>query len=151
MVTHFIFLVRPIMEISSTWRHFPFWLQHKLSFRQLPVQILLNISSTCHFHFRVIWPCSSTHNTMPYSLLLTEGPGLPFIPSLPDGPWGPRCPPSPWRRQYLLVHDDDIKWKHLPRYWPLVRGIHRSPVNSPRKGQWRGALIFSLICAWVNG
>ena len=38
-----------------------------------------------------------------------------------------------------------------PRYWPFVRRIHRSPVNSPHKGQWRGALIFSLICAWING
>ena len=34
--------------------------------------------------------------------------------------------------------------------WPCVRGIHRSPVNSPHKGQWRGALMFSLICAWTN-
>ena len=24
-------------------------------------------------------------------------------------------------------------------------------VNSPHKGQWRGALMFSLICAWING
>ena len=47
-------------------------------------------------------------------------------------------------------HDDVIKWKHLPRYWPFVRGIHRSPVNSPHKGQWRGALMFSLICARIN-
>ena len=42
----------------------------------------------------------------------------------------------------------------FPRYWPFIRGIHRSPVNSPHKGQWRGALMFSLICArtndWVN-
>ena len=30
-------------------------------------------------------------------------------------------------------HDDVIKWKHFPRYWPFVRGIHRSPVNSPHK------------------
>ena len=44
-------------------------------------------------------------------------------------------------------HDDVIKWKHFPRYWPFVRGIHRSPVNSPHKGQWREALVFSLICA----
>ena len=29
----------------------------------------------------------------------------------------------------------------------LWRGIHRWPVNSPHKGQWRGALMFSLICA----
>ena len=48
-------------------------------------------------------------------------------------------------------HDDVIKWKHFPRYWPFVWRIHRSPVNSPHKGQWRGALIFSLICGWING
>ena len=47
-------------------------------------------------------------------------------------------------------HDDIIKWKHFPRYWPFVQGIHRPPVNSPHKGQWRGALMFSLICAWTN-
>ena len=49
------------------------------------------------------------------------------------------------------IHDDVIKWKHFPRYWPFVRGIHRSPVNSPHKGQWRGALMFTLICARING
>ena len=47
-------------------------------------------------------------------------------------------------------HDDVIKWKHFPCYWPFVQGIHRSPVNSPHKGQWRGALMFSLICTWIN-
>ena len=36
------------------------------------------------------------------------------------------------------------------RYWPFVRGIHRLSVNSPHKGQQRGALMFSLICAWTN-
>ena len=33
---------------------------------------------------------------------------------------------------YLIIpprmHDDVIKWKHFPRYWPFVQGIHRSPV-----------------------
>ena len=48
------------------------------------------------------------------------------------------------------THDDVIKWKHFPHNWPFVRGIHRSPVNSPHKGQWRGALMLSLICAWIN-
>ena len=33
----------------------------------------------------------------------------------------------------------------FPRYWPFVRGIHR------HKGQWRVALMFSLICAWISG
>ena len=48
-------------------------------------------------------------------------------------------------------HDDVIKWKHSLLYWPFVRGIHRSPVNSLHKGQWRGGLVFSLICVWING
>ena len=26
----------------------------------------------------------------------------------------------------LTEHDDVIKWKYFPRYWPFVRGIHRS-------------------------
>ena len=50
----------------------------------------------------------------------------------------------------LVIHDDAIKWKHVPRDWPFVHGIHWSPVNSPHKGQWCGALIFSLICAWIS-
>ena len=55
------------------------------------------------------------------------------------------------RRSNLAVHDDVIKWKHFPRYWPFVRGIHWSPVISPHKGQWRGASMLSLICVWRNG
>ena len=51
----------------------------------------------------------------------------------------------------FMLHDDDIKWKHFPHYWPFVHGIHWSPINSPHKGEWREALMFSLICAWTNG
>ena len=47
------------------------------------------------------------------------------------------------------LHDDVIKLKHLPLYWPFARGIHGSPVNSPYKGQWR-AFMFSLICIWKD-
>ena len=49
------------------------------------------------------------------------------------------------------MHDDVIKWKYFPRYWPFVGGIHQSPVNSPHKGQWRGALMFCLVCVWISG
>ena len=49
-----------------------------------------------------------------------------------------------------VLHDAVIKWKHFPRYWSFVREIHRSPVNSPQKGQWRGALVSSLMCTWIN-
>ena len=52
---------------------------------------------------------------------------------------------------FAWFHDDVIKWKHFPRYWPFVREIHRSPVNSPHNGQWRGALMLSLIFAWITG
>ena len=59
-----------------------------------------------------------------------------------------------WIGMEFVAHDDVIKWKHFPHYWPFVRGnspFTGSPVNSPHKGQWRGALIFSLICGWING
>ena len=49
------------------------------------------------------------------------------------------------------THDDVIKWKHSSPSWHFVRGIHRSPVNSLHKGQWRGDFMFSLICARING
>ena len=47
-------------------------------------------------------------------------------------------------------HDDIIKRKHFPRYWPFMWGIAWWPVNSLHKGQWRRSLMFSLICAWTN-
>ena len=33
----------------------------------------------------------------------------------------------------IIWNDDVIKWKHFPRYWTFVRGIHRSPGKSPPK------------------
>ena len=53
--------------------------------------------------------------------------------------------------QQKFRHDDVIKWKHFPRYWAFVRGIHRSPVNTPHKGQCRGAVVLFFICAWIRG
>ena len=54
-------------------------------------------------------------------------------------------------RHKTRLHGDVINMKHFLRYLPFVRGIPRSPVNSPHKGQWRGALMFSLTCARING
>ena len=64
-----------------------------------------------------------------------------------DAQWAPTI--ITWSN-ITLYHDDVIKWKHFPCYWPFVRGIHRSPVNSTHKGQWLGASIFSLICCWIK-
>ena len=43
----------------------------------------------------------------------------------------------------VTKHDDVITWKHFPRHWPFVRGIHQSRDAN----FW----CFSLTCAWING
>ena len=50
--------------------------------------------------------------------------------------------------EFRIKHDDVIKRKHSLRYF---EGIHWSPVDSPHNGQWRGALIYSLIRDWAKG
>ena len=49
-----------------------------------------------------------------------------------------------------VSHDDVIKWKAFSAL--LALGTGNSPVTGefPAQGQWRGALMFSLICAWIN-
>ena len=44
-------------------------------------------------------------------------------------------------------------WRHqMEPFSPLLAiCAGNSPVNSLHKGQWRGALMFSLICVWING
>ena len=37
-----------------------------------------------------------------------------------------------------VLNDDVIKWNHFR-------------ITGPYKGQWRGSLMFYLICAWTNG
>ena len=60
-----------------------------------------------------------------------------------------------WCRVFTVSTFQRSWWRHqmetFPRSWPFVWRIHRSPVNSPHKGLWRGALLFSLICAWIDG
>ena len=38
----------------------------------------------------------------------------------------------------------------LPSGFQSSRGIHRSLVDYPHKVQWRGVLMLSLICVWIN-
>ena len=55
----------------------------------------------------------------------------------------------------ILLLDIPARWRHQMETFSallaICAGIHRSPVNSHHKGQWRGALMFSLICTWING
>ena len=56
-----------------------------------------------------------------------------------------QCRVRYWLSDPLLAHDGAIKWKHFPRNWSFVREIHRSPMDSPHRGQWRGALVFFYL------
>ena len=46
-------------------------------------------------------------------------------------------------------------WRHqmetVSALLAICAGNSPVPVNSPHKGQWRGASMFSLICVWING
>ena len=49
-------------------------------------------------------------------------------------------------------HDDVIKWKHFPRYWPSVRGGN-PPVTGEFPSQRPASQsldVFFFICAWIN-
>ena len=85
----------------------------------------------------VMLSCGEVLHQLPWQLLFTGAAETTIGRIINTGFW--------------IVHDDVIKWKHFPCYWHFVKGIHRSPVNSPHKGQWRGVLMFSLICVWING
>ena len=51
----------------------------------------------------------------------------------------------------MVLHDDVIKWKHFPRYWPFVRGIHLSAVNSHTKASDAEHRCFLWSAPWLNG
>ena len=54
----------------------------------------------------------------------------------------------------VYPHDDSMPCKGFPHYWPFVRGIHRSPMDSPHTGSvMRSFDIFfplSLKRCWIN-
>ena len=65
------------------------------------------------------------------------------------------CIAKIWRAfDYKSISKSFIHW--LLRYEPRFLGwascpMSPYPVNSPHKGQWRGALMFTLICDRING
>ena len=57
------------------------------------------------------------------------------------------------KRNTKYVHSS--WWRHhmetFSALLAICAGNSPVPVNSPHKGQWRGALMFTLICARING
>ena len=81
--------------------------------------MLCNISQTVstdyinHLFITRSGMCSETNDIIPIvrksSLVQTSA----WCPTAPFGP-------DRWR-DVMHKHDDVIKWKHFPRYWPFVR------------------------------
>ena len=45
------------------------------------------------------------------------------------------------------IHDDVMTWKLCPHYWPFVRGIHQSLVDSSNKGPVMQTFgVFFVVC-----
>ena len=57
-----------------------------------------------------------------------------------------RTPGSIW---YMMTSSNGNIFRVTGLLWGEFTG-DRWPVNSPKKGRWRGALMFSLICARIN-
>ena len=58
--------------------------------------------------------------------------------------------PNQWRSSLLIMmtsSNGNIFCVTGPLWGKSARWL---PVDSPHKGQWRGALMLSLICAWTN-
>ena len=65
-----------------------------------------------------------------------------------------RCGTQNWIKrdnfQIIGPHDDVIKWQHFRVTGHLCGEFTGPRRDSPHKGQWRGTLMFSSICAWIN-
>ena len=99
-----------------------------------------------HFPFKKLRLKMSSAKWRPFCIGLNELRGQGIAEGLKA-----YCTSSRKEVESIDIYDDVIKWKHFPRYWPFSREIHRSPVNSPHKSQWRVALMFSFIYSWTNG
>ena len=70
--------------------------------------------------------------------------------------WESLCFPCRFQPSSFIIHTcvtSNIWWRHQIAIFStlLVLCAGNSPVNSPHKGQWGGALVFSLTCPWTNG
>ena len=160
-----------LVAISKTWRQWILplfkikYIEYRFDWLNTKHVIYCNTSTTIHIMHShqdcFIWTLYFKKHKNKFALSITSR----FWNCTADGlaVWKTRVTTATVSAQEVLKppivmcsdHDDVIKWKHFTRYWPFARGIHRSPMNSPHKGQWRGAFMFPLICigifyGWIN-
>ena len=140
-----------IMYISVAFIQIPFTIVHgeytnKSSLIQRVSHHLNILRNHCLNQYRTTAPCTSIGRCVSissarlyseliqmYTYIQRDGKGLALV------------------KGRKFDYDDVIKWKPFLRHRPSVLGIKRSPVNPPHKGQRRGALMLSLVCAWIYG
>ena len=118
---------------------------------------MFSIFESLKFRFWYIL-CAECQTTN--SLLVLTTPIPPPPPPPPPQPIPPlshthippplqtHTPPTPDNTQHMMMSST------FPCHWPFVRGIHRLLVDSPHKGPWHGAVMFSFMCTcrkvWAN-
>ena len=80
---------------------------------------------------------------------ISLGPSIPYIPLgvYHTGRFNAMIYTSPWRISIMLSSNGNI----FRVTFAICAGNSPVPGEFPAKGQWRGALMFSLIYAWING
>ena len=105
----------------------------------------VTLADPCHLPWPLVIGCGCPAGSGYWSLWSSYGRRSEVL----AGCWGQFC--ICWCPDVLQMPGIGSVIKHFLCYWPFVRGIYRSPVDSPPKGQWHWALMFSLMCAWTTG
>ena len=98
-----------------------------------------------HWHKGIILPQNGIKWTISNGTQLIRWPEVKVL-NLQDEHMEARTkrPPTFWRHCFECIHDDVIKWKHFPPYWPFVRGIHGEfPEQRPVTGSFD---VFFDLC-----
>ena len=109
------------------------------------IEITLSVYITVHFLLICVYEPNQRYSggnmlSASQALMPTHRPLFSGQTNLPV-PWD-SIGSHPWWRHQMETFSASLA---------ICGGIHRSPVNSLHKGQWRGASMLSLIRAPING
>ena len=153
-LTRISVLPHEMMDILPRWYIFSFWTHTMLvltSLNEIITKLKMAIS------FNVIRHLFRSHiNVWCYQKVSLLGQA--WWVFYRDGRYAPHHLTLPVCDQKTSFESQLISctswWRHQMETFSallaLCAGNSPVPVNSPHKGQWRGALIFSLICARIN-
>ena len=114
----------------SIWRHFPHYWHFMKGIYWSPVDFLLKGTAMPSFDISLMIALTNClTNTEVKWLVIWDDIHMTY------------CNANSWWRHQMET---------FSTLFALCAGKSLVPVNSPHKGQWRGALIFSLICVWIN-